>query len=168
MSDAWLALVSATAGAVVGGGASILASYLTTRAQSTAAKDDWKRRRQDVRDGAQRELIFQMQDTMAAYARLTARIMIEDTRNARGGGEYGAALVDEELSESARETGARFQVLVSRLLDRELRELAEAFAAKTSEVTIAGSRAAAEAHFRDLVTLSRAVNTRVTALLQTL
>lgn len=93
---------------------------------SRVAELDKQKRRDDRRlglDQFQRETLLAVQDAVNMSARATGKLHLADLRAYRQTGEWGKALVGEEIAESDRLGRLALSTLQSRIADEDLRVL---------------------------------------------
>ena len=121
----WDTGIATAVGAFVGGGVVLAGNIQTARIAERRDRNEWERRRADIRTDEQRAAIKDLQDAIARYARTVAQIQHADTMRDRQGVAYGTGRNADGLGEESREAVGLVARLESRVGDADLRAVAE-------------------------------------------
>lgn len=174
MSEWWQTMLSTLAGALVGGFAVVGAEWIRSRSMSRSAEVDWHRQRMARRHDEQRAWLIQAQEASQKVNRLSARVMLEDSRNireARRDGsnlEYGQLSINEELNTEMFVALVELNHLASRLSDEAARSALQRVRRKSHEVQQADRAASARAALMGAQAADSEFNDRLTTLLDEL
>jgi hypothetical protein len=137
-------------GALVGAGASIATSWLSSRHEIARQHQADSLERSERTRAFQRDNLLALQQSLQDAMRFSARAQFEDEQAFRQGGEWGKALLSEEVSEGSRATNARLVALTERVEDDSVRASVKSLREKLARHSIiVGTREQAEALLRD-------------------
>lgn len=131
-------------GTIVGAGVSIVTSLISNRHETMRQKQADSLERIERARIFQRDNLLELQQTIQDAMRFSARILHEDTTAFKQGGEWGAALLSEEVSEGSRATNARLMALTVRVADDEVRDAVDGLQEMLTNCQFAKSKEQAE------------------------
>jgi hypothetical protein len=164
----WDTGIATAVGAFVGGGVVLASNIQTARMAERRDRNEWERRRADIRTDEQRAAIKDLQDAISRYARTVAQIQHADTMLSRLGGVYGTARLEDGLAEASREAVGLVGRLESRVGDADLRALSEQVRTVGTLVVSAKVRDDALQGIATMSKLNEGFNERVSELLDKL
>jgi hypothetical protein len=114
-----------------------------TRAREREARDAARRAQLFERRVAfQRETLLNLQDAVVRYTRVAGKMHHLDRMEQRRTGNWGRYLLPDDLNNEAFQANVSIMVLISRVRDNRVRELAETFREHASRVGISDTEEA--------------------------
>jgi hypothetical protein len=132
--------LGAVIGAAVGAAASIITTWQSNKHEIERQTQADSLERTERARGFQRETLLALQDSLQDWMRLWALVAHEDERAFKETGQWGA-LLDEELNDGVRESGARLLLLTERVADDPIRAELKRLRVKSGEYVAAKTNA---------------------------
>lgn len=136
-------------GTLVGAGASIATSWINNRDETVRQQQADSLERIERARAFQRDNLLKLQQTLQDAMRFCARVLHEDRIAFRQSGEWGKALLSEEVSEGSRENNAKLMALTERVANDAVRAAVKSLQARLATYHTARSEAQAESVFND-------------------
>lgn len=121
MDAATWGFVGALTGTVVGASASIFTTIIGGWTANRLQKDADALKRSECARAFQRSNLLELQDSIQDAMRLLGRAHHEDVIAARESGEWGKAMLSEEVNEGSGLANRKLAILTERVADDELR-----------------------------------------------
>jgi hypothetical protein len=136
-------------GALVGAGASIATSWLSNRHEIARQHLADSLERIERSRAFQRDNLLELQQSLQDAVRLSARAQLKDEQAFRQSGEWGKALLGEEVSEGTRAANARLMALTERVADDSVRASVKNLRERLATLSVARTQEQANAVWGD-------------------
>jgi len=136
-------------GALVGAGASIATSWLSSRHELARQQQADSLERIERARAFQRDNLLELQQALQDAVRYSTRAQLEDEQAFRQSGEWGKVRLSDEVSEGSRATNARLMALTELVADDSVRASVKSLCGKLVSHSFAGTREQGEAVLRD-------------------
>lgn len=127
-------------GALVGAGASIATSWLNNHHELKRQQQANSLERIERARSFQRDNLLALQQTLQDGMRFLGRAHLEDERAFQQSGEWGKAMLPEDIAEGTREINAKLASLIQRVADDALRASIKSLHSQMTSCLSAGSR----------------------------
>ncbi|MEX2411736.1 MAG: hypothetical protein WD607_10290 [Candidatus Paceibacterota bacterium] len=121
MEPATWGLIGTLFGAIIGAGASIITSVITSQNQVQLQKNRASLVRKERARAFQRETLLEIQDALNDLLRQNGQAYLIHRKNYKSEGKWGQSYLPDDLDENIRLANSKFVALVERISDDSLR-----------------------------------------------
>jgi hypothetical protein len=155
-------------GTIVGASASIATAWISAQYALNLQRDSHSLERIELARTFQRNNLLDLQDAMHDAMRMITRAHLEDTEAYRRNGEWGKALLSDEVNDGVRTAMRRVSILIERVADDSIRSDLKNLASMSGPVLFAKSQRQAEASYEAIGNAAQDVLQRLGAVLRSL
>jgi hypothetical protein len=162
--DVWLPLATL----ILGYFGSLLTEYARDRRQSRRERESRLFAREEQRATFQRETILALQEVLTEVAKYIAEAYSQDREDYKQTGKWGFVHNDPETNERERLTRLKANMLIARVRDDTLRQLATEMMKASTPVALALSKEASDKGMDEMIDQLNKANERMGELLREL